>query len=362
MRDGAEGKEQIQFNMKHPSSACISANTTIIGRKPTMAATAQAKIVGDDPLNLKLFNLPPRVEASPAPEYEAKLHGVFQSCKLWKAKPNEYEGRYPCGSLVHNGVWYYGTYCLSNKPGDKGGWTLMGPFVGFRTSTDFGKTWTETPCTPRHPLFGENPYRKPIKIGSPHFVDFGRNMEHSPDGFAYLVAHGSMRPDAGNNWIQGDQVYLLRVKPSIQTLNDQSAYEYFAGHDADGKPVWTKTFEEIKPLLEWQDHLGCVTVTYNPGLKKFLLCVSRSIKLKASVLIMESDTLTGPWKVAASMKDFGPDAYFITIPSKFISPDGRTFWLCYSANYITHCTSGGNPPGSHYALCLQEATLLPVKH
>ena len=26
-----------------------------------------------------------------------------------------------------------------------------------------------------------------VKLGAPHFVDFGRNSEHSPDGRAYLV-------------------------------------------------------------------------------------------------------------------------------------------------------------------------------
>ncbi|GHU63186.1 hypothetical protein FACS1894123_05460 [Bacteroidia bacterium] len=31
----------------------------------------------------------------------------------------------------------------------------------------------------------------PVKIGSPHFVDFGKNMEYSPDGKAYMVAHGA---------------------------------------------------------------------------------------------------------------------------------------------------------------------------
>ena len=36
-------------------------------------------------------------------------------------------------------------------------WPWLGPFVGFRWSTDFGKTWNETPCTPAKPLFGEPP-------------------------------------------------------------------------------------------------------------------------------------------------------------------------------------------------------------
>ena len=68
----------------------------------------------------------------------------------------------------------------------------------------------------------------PVKIGAPHFVDFGRNMEHSPDGKAYLVAQGAVEPDpkprfANLSWITADQVYLLRVTPTLENIND--AYE-----------------------------------------------------------------------------------------------------------------------------------------
>ncbi len=34
------------------------------------------------------------------------------------------------------------------------------------------------------------------------------------------------------------------------------------------------------------------------------------------------------------MKDFGEMVYFLNIPSKFISKDGKTVWLCYSTNWI----------------------------
>jgi hypothetical protein len=36
-------------------------------------------------------------------------------------------------------------------------WDSLGPFVGFRYSTDYGKTWHDTPHTPSHPLFAEPP-------------------------------------------------------------------------------------------------------------------------------------------------------------------------------------------------------------
>lgn len=50
--------------------------------------TGHAVLKGDDPLKLIIKNTSPPKRALAAP----------------------YRGRYPCGSLVHNGIWYYGTY------------------------------------------------------------------------------------------------------------------------------------------------------------------------------------------------------------------------------------------------------------
>ena len=202
-----------------------------------------------------------------------------------------------------------------------------------------------------------------MKIGAPHFVDFGRNMEHSPDGRAYLVAHGSVRPEAFNSWSSGDQVYLLRVIPSIETINDPKAYEFYAGQDAQGQPVWTREFAQMKPLLEWNRNMGIVTATYVPGLKKFLMCVTDGHGPNASTYgpyhtyILESAALTGPWKRVTYMKEFGKQAYFVNFPSKFISPDGRTLWMSYSGGWHVHTP---NPAGGRYGLTLQEVRLVDV--
>ena len=228
-------------------------------------------MIGDDPLKLEIKNTSPPKEA-------------------W-AKP--YRGRYPCGSLVHNGIWYYGTYCLGPKPtyghnGFNWNWPNLGPMPGFQISRDLGRTWEASPLTPEKPLFPE-PAKPlgPVKMGAPHFVDFGKNMEHSPDGKAYLLGMGADENDphprpclkpgqsgepyvpdpeckdsfahANLSWISADRVYLARVTPSPGTINDINAYEFFAGNDAGGKPVWTADFPRIKPLLEWSNHMTFIT-------------------------------------------------------------------------------------------------------
>ena len=98
-------------------------------------------------------------------------------------------------------------------------------------------------------------------MGVPHVVDFGQDMKHSPDGKAYLVAHGASDPIQipamrELSWITADEVYLARVKPSPSNIDDASKYEFFAGHDTTGKAIWTHHFSRIKPLLKWDNHIG----------------------------------------------------------------------------------------------------------
>jgi hypothetical protein len=316
------------------------------------ADTSQAVMIGDDPMNLDVQAIGAPVQADPYP----------------------YGGRYPCGSLVYKGVWYYGTYCLSpnavTRFGDKlYNWPWLGPFVGFRISTDLGKTWQETPHTPDNPLFEETGlWGYPVKIGTPHFVDFGKDMEHSPDGKAYLVAHGAVYPNpkprfANLSWITGDQIYLLRVQPGIENLNDAGKYQFFAGNDPSGEPVWTNDFKRIKPLLEWNNNMGCVTVTYDAPLKKYLMCVvdGGNTCARMNTYILESDRLTGPWRMVTYMKSFGEQAYFVNFPSKFISADGHTAWLCYGANFAVNWNGEhvrSNPPSGGGGLRFQQVQLL----
>ena len=121
------------------------------------------------------------------------------------------------------------------------------------------------------------------------------------------------------------------MTPSPETINDIKAYEFFAGHDAPVKPVWTADFAKIKPLLDWNNHMGCVTATYVPGFKKYLMCVTDGwpTVAKMNSYILEADAITGPWRMVTYMKDFGEQAYFLNFPANSSVMEG--LWLCYSA-------------------------------
>ena len=344
------------------------------------AATGHVVMKGDDPLKLEVKNTSMPKKGSPAP----------------------YQGRYPAGSLVYDGVWYYGTYCLT--AGDGGGfinethngfsynWPILGPIPGFQLSYDYGKTWMPSPLSGSKPLFPEPAKRfGAVKMGAPHFVDFGKNMQYSPDGKAYLIAMGAEDDDptprpclekkfgepyglcdhcpdstfnhANLSWITADQIYLARVTPSPVTINDERAYEYFAGHDKAGKAIWSKHFKDLKPLLEWNNNMGCVTVTYVPQLKRYLMCITDGTATVANMnsYILEAEELTGTWRIISYMKDFGEQSYFLNFPSKFISDEGDQMWLSHSANFSSG-TNGYelkfNPAGGRYGLSLHELRFL----
>jgi len=315
------------------------------------ARTGNARIVGDDPLRLTVTSL---------------------GSEAASALP--YGGRYPSANLVHDGIWYYGTYAVDfdlSKPEyrDLYSWAICGPVPGFRISRDYGKTWIPSPLTPEKPLFPESGKNgRQVKMGTPHFVDFGKNMEHSPDGKAYLVGHGFLENDpkprlAGNSWIAGDAAYLARVMPSPENINDVAKWEFYAGPGGDGNPSWSRDFGAIKPLAAWPHRMGCTTITYNAPLRKYLMCVTDGwpgVEDMNSYLL-EADELTGPYRLITFMSGFGRQGYFLTFPSKFVSADGRTAWLSYSANF--HKNYFGNrtvaaPIGSRYAWTLQEIKLL----
>ena len=309
------------------------------GDSPTVG---YATIRGDNPLDLAIENV-----------------------GLIPVDREAYQGRYPSGSLMVDGTWYYGSYTVAD--GGRGlNYDVLGPLVGFHTSSDAGASWTPPPQTPAASLFGESGWEGgPVRMGAPHFVDFGRNMEHSPDGFAYLVGHGSLDSREQLSWISGDALFLARCKPTLETMNDATAWEFFAGRGADGVARWEPGVSAARPIASWPGHMGCATMTYVPATGKYILCVTDgwpTIRTMDSYLL-EADDVTGPWRMLAHLPEFGPQAYFLNFPSKFISEDGGRAWLCYSANFTSSAALPlhADPTGSRYAMCLLEVEFLKTE-
>lgn len=315
-----------------------------------------AKVVGNDPQDLMIADAG-MIEGTRAP----------------------FHSRWPGATFVRDGVWYYGTYStmgadangnpVSPDPGNQG--VLCG-FVGFRTSTDGGHTWNDGPHTPSNRLLAEPaaPGGK-VKFGQMYLVDHGKNQDRSPDGKVYFVSNGAVDPDpepspANLGQHKGDQIYLCRVTPTPGAVNDAAQYEFFSGHGGAGQPLWTNSLAAAQPIIDWNNHCGSTTITWNPGLGKYLLfSIKAHYRMEADgphpedhdTWIAESGSLTGPWKLVTYLKSFGTQAYYPNLPSKFLSGDGRTAWMWYGANYAPF-DRRSDPPGSAYRMVQQQIRFL----
>jgi len=315
----------------------------------------QAAIVGDDPFELKLTKVK-----------------SFSNQSAWP-----YGGRFPSGSLVYKGTWWYGTYYVPQYPKGPLVGGLLGPLVDFRHSLDMGETWIEprrNASSASDNLFGEvgDPLGKPggparVKFGTPHWVDFGQELEHSPDGKAYLIAHGATSPDSTEMWMLGDQVYLARVTPTVGDIDDGSKWEFYAGGHGAAAEWVAGDVSKAKPLVEFTNHTGCTTMTYFAGIKKYVMSINTASHYPTmdggnfDTWFLESDDITGPWSVVTYMRDFGPQIYFSNFPSKFSAKAAQDKMfdatMMSSANYDAG-GGGPNPPNSAYHMNMQQSRFL----
>jgi len=236
-----------------------------------------------------------------------------------------------------------------------------GTFNGFYTSTDGGQSWSASP-DPASPLFPEGySGNKRFKYGQPYMVDLGKNQEHSPDGKLYFVSNGGTATDFGSDHINDDQVYLCRVAASAAGINNLANWEFYSGNGN-----WSHTLSDGKPIFEWKNKVSGATMTWNPGLNKFLMFVflngytitNNHIEFgEFDSYVLESDAMTGPWKLVHYFPSFGKQGYYPNLPSKFISSDGRNAWLWYGANFSPFDREQ-DPPGGGYHLSEQRIRFL----
>jgi hypothetical protein len=175
-------------------------------------------------------------------------------------------------------------------------------------------------------LFGETAFNNSkVKFGAPHAIDFGQNSENAPGGHLYIVGHGAETPESHQSWMQGDSVYMARTvggAPNPATVNTAAAWEFYAGgHGAQA--VWDPSIANAKPIALWPTRGGVTTMSYHPVLKKYILVVSTPTVSPSCVgtfdtYFLESDDITGPWAYVAYIPQFGPEAYFVHIPTKFM--------------------------------------------
>ncbi|WP_166351991.1 DUF4185 domain-containing protein [Phytoactinopolyspora limicola] len=214
------------------------------------------------------------------------------------------------------------------------------PAAGIVRSDDYGRTWHAPP----RPMFTDHTFTTVM------FLDFGRsNAASGRFGPArYVYAYG-----LDHNWRASydgcvpdpEHLYLARVPAAA--IQDRRAWEFFTGRTGS---AWSADIADRVPVLSDRSrrHVGLTVagpsgatvlsqggVVYNAPLDRFLY----SSWSEYTIELYEAPLPWGRWRHVMS-RDFGPypwvgpagavprhGGYGTTIPSKFISDDGRDLWL-----------------------------------
>lgn len=184
-------------------------------------------------------------------------------------------------------------------------------------STDRAKTWTWSDWK-----FTES-------FGTPSFLNFGRNYAGARDEYVYVYS-----PDTDTAYQRADRLVLARVHRD--QIRERNAYEFFAGLDGQGAPVWSRDMKARSGVFNNPGAVYRTQVTYHPVLKRYLLNTigrGNDTRFHGGFGIYDAPNPWGPWTTAffTDNWDAGPGETN-SFPAKWISEDGRTAWLVFSGD------------------------------
>jgi hypothetical protein len=188
-------------------------------------------------------------------------------------------------------------------------------------SRDFGKTWSIVP------------WSVPSDLGTT--LQFGPDYSGATDpAHVYLYYQMDARRDA-------TRIYLRRVRTDELLVDPRTPdhYEYFAGFRSHGAALWSANVNESLPVFQDPTVPPGVsvgpTVIYDAPLARYILFAWHG-NLLGQLGIFEAETPWGPWATLDYYDDWGGfnetagAATGFSLPTKWLSSDGRTFWVVFS--------------------------------
>ena len=238
----------------------------------------------------------------------------------------------------------------------------LGGVASLMYSDDGGQTWQNLP-KPNAPHF------LGPRFAGLAFVGFGPGYTRVPpelDGYVYAISNDGA-------WENGDHVFLARV-PRDRVL-DRSAWRFYGGRNDENRPAWIEEEQYARPILSDPGYVGHPTMTYNPGLRRFLLAfgsdsVPHSYATPPEVMkrlwhrarelqVYEGPTPWGPWGLVHYDRKWEGEhvAYLPHIPPNWLSDDGLSGTLLFSGDYSMHPRPKGHE--SYYGFMTRPFRLRP---
>jgi CubicO group peptidase (beta-lactamase class C family) len=170
-------------------------------------------------------------------------------------------------------------------------------------------------------------------FGAPTFLNFGKDYAGARDDYVYVYSN-----DDDSAYEAGDRMVLARVKK--ERIRERDAYEFFRGLDSQEQPLWTQDIRDRGAVFVNPGRCYRSGITYNAGLKRHLWCQilpestdSRGPRYQGGFGIYEAPEPWGPWRTVFYTEnwDMGPGETS-SLPTRWISEDGRTCHLLFSGN------------------------------
>ena len=183
------------------------------------------------------------------------------------------------------------------------------------TSADGGRTWLW--CGWR---FTEG-------FGCPTFLQFGRGYSGARDGFVYVYS-----PDAPGAYTAADRMALARA-PKDRLL-ERDAWEFFAGRDARGSPIFSPDVARRAAVFESPGRCWRGGVSYDAGIRRYLWCQvlpGGDPRFAGGLGVYDAPEPWGPWTTVsfAERWDVAPGES-ASFPTAWMSEDGRALHLVFS--------------------------------
>jgi hypothetical protein len=188
-------------------------------------------------------------------------------------------------------------------------------------SDDHGATWTWAD------------WKLSASFGCPTFLNCGRDYAGASDDYVYVYSL-----DGNSAYEAADQMVLARVPKD--RIRKYSAWEFFARLDAQNQPVWSSDIARRGAVFAHPGRCYRSGITYNAALKRFLWVQvfpqsrhPQGPRFQGGFGVFDAPAPWGPWTrvFVTENWDVGPGET-ASLPSKWISADGRTVHLVFSGD------------------------------
>jgi hypothetical protein len=197
-------------------------------------------------------------------------------------------------------------------------------------STDHAKTWSAMPQL-NHAMF-------PGRIFSnPFYVQYGKNGEGSKDGadtYVYAVSNDGA-------WNNGNWMTMGRVRRDRICKLDPGDWEFIHGYDNNRRPIWGPRVDNGLYVFRAPGRASMTGIHFIQSLDLYIMPLwyypyAQDPKRRWTVTRWELYRSPAPWGPWARFhtQDFEPQSFYNpSIPSKFISEDGRKLWIFAAGDF-----------------------------